>query len=321
MAATQQQHEPQALLQLRLPTYRHTYTERDLCLYALGVGCGAGDLRFVFEGAPGFGALPTFFTVPAHPALYRVPLAAFVPGCDPTKGLHAEQYLELVSERLPTSAEVTTTTEVVDVQDKGKGAVTVVRTVSTDAQLGHTLAINEFTSFILGTKPFKGAAHPLPRAAAATAPNRPPARPADVIVEEAITPDQAALYRLSGDLNPLHIDPAAAAHVGFGRPILHGLCTMAVSARLVLAEFGGGDAAAVKSVKVRFSKHVFPGDTCSVHMWALPGGDAVVFETRVKGREGAAISNAAVVFRPGRMARRGSGGGGGAAAAAAASKL
>lgn len=309
--------DPQALLEVKLPTYRHTYTPRDLCIYALGVGCGAADLKFVFEAAPGFSALPTFFTVLAHPAVYGVPLARFVPGCDPSKGLHAEHYLELVGERPPTGADATTSTQVVDVQSKGKGAVVVVRTVTTDAQLGHCIAINEFTSFMLGTEPFEGVKRPLARSTAATAPNRPPDRPPDVVAEVATTADQAALYRLSGDLNPLHIDPEVALHVGFDKPILHGLCTMGISARAVLREFGGGDPSVFKSIKVRFSKHVFPGDTLQVAMWALPESDTVIFETRVKGRQGAVISNAAVVCRPGRMAGRRRG----AAAANSVSKL
>lgn len=188
-----------------------------------------------------------------------------------------------------------------------------VRTLTRDAALGHALAVNEFTSFVLGAKPFRGASRPKPRARDAVAPNAPPARsPPDCVVDVPTTTDQAALYRLSGDLNPLHIDPGFAKHVGFARPILHGLCTMGCSVLAVLRQYGGGDPASVRSVKVRFTRHVFPGDTLRVAMWALPTENRVVFETRVAGREreGAAISGAAVVFREGRMA-----------AAAAASKL
>ncbi|GBF96964.1 hypothetical protein Rsub_09044 [Raphidocelis subcapitata] len=316
MAQQEAAPSPEGLLDALFPSYSHSYSARDVCLYALGVGCGAADLRFTFEGAKDFAVLPTFFAIPAHPAIHAVPLDRFLPQCNPSRGLHAEQYIELPSERPPTDADVVTSVQVVDAQSKAKGAVVVVRTVTKDARLGHTLAVNEFTSFILGTAPFQGIRRPRARAPAATAPNAPPQRAPDAVVEEATTRDQAALYRLSGDLNPLHIDPETAAFVGgYDRPILHGLCTMGVSARLVLREFGGGDPAAVRSIKVRFSKHVFPGDTLQVAMWADPGANAVIFETRVKGRPGAAISNAAVVFRPGRM------GGGPAAAAAAASKL
>eukprot|EP00198_Chlamydomonas_reinhardtii_P001883 XP_001691219.1 predicted protein [Chlamydomonas reinhardtii] len=114
-----------------------------------------------------------------------------------------------------------------------KGLVVVLRTVTTDAVSGRDVAINEFTTFILG----KG---------------------------------DAALYRLSGDFNPLHIDPQVSARVGFQQPILHGLCSMGISVRLVLRRFGGDDPARLKSVKVRFAKPVLPGETLRVEMWAEP---------------------------------------------------
>eukprot|EP00877_Chromochloris_zofingiensis_P007070 jgi/Chrzof1/2616/Cz11g22170.t1_ECH2[v5.2] len=225
----------------------------------------------------------------------------FIPKYDMSKTLHGEQYLELLAP-LPVSGTVTTTAELVDIQDKGKGAVVVLRTITSDASTGQQLAVNEFSSFVLGTDRFQGAANPAPRAAAATAKNDPPARPADAVLEAPTTTDQAALYRLSGDYNPLHIDPGMSKRLGFDRPILHGLCSLGISARHVLRVFGGDDAAAVKSIKARFAKHVFPGETLEVHMW-VTGPNTVVFQTCVKERGVVAISNAAVEFHPGKLTK------------------
>lgn len=326
------------LLSAEYPTYRHRYTSRDLSLYALGLGCGAADLRYVYELHGRFEALPTFLAVAAHPALYSVDLGASIPGCDPAKGVHAEHYIELSGSPSaatrapddPSGREVVTRAEVVDAQSKSKGAVVVTRTETRDASLGHLLAVNEFTSFVLGARPFKGAPRPKPRPRAAVAPNAPPARAPDFVADVPTSHDQAALYRLSGDLNPLHIDPGVAAHVGFDRPILHGLCTMGASVLAVLRAYGGGDPSGVRSAKVRFSNHVFPGELLRVSMWADVREGRVVFETRVVGRRGApAISGAAVVFQEGRMstsaaaaaAAQGGRGGGGGGAGGVASKL
>jgi hypothetical protein len=113
------------------------------------------------------------------------------------------------------------------------------------------LCVNEFTSFLLGTHPFTSVAAPLARDAAATARHQPPTRPPDAVVEAPTTASQAALYRLNGDYNPLHIDPAVAQGAGFQRPILHGLCSMGMAVRAVVAAFAGDDPSAVLSVKVR----------------------------------------------------------------------
>jgi acyl dehydratase len=296
------------LFSAHFPTYRHSYTKRDVALYALGVGCGAKELRYVYEGHELFAVLPTFATTPAHAAVYNVPLGDAVPGADTSKGLHAEHYIELPSGALPPAAETVTRAEVVELVPKPKGALAVVRTTTVSAQLGHVLAVNEFTTYLPGAGGFQTVKSPTaaPRAPAAVARNAPPAGVApDCVATVPTSEDQAALYRLSGDYNPLHIDPEAARRAGgFEKPILHGLCTLGVSARAVLEAYGGGDPAAVESVKARFSAPVVPGDALEVAMWALPNGRTVVFETRVArgGKKVAAITGGGIVFRPGRRA-------------------
>ena len=123
--------------------------------------------------------------------------------------------------------------------------------------------------------------------------NAPPDRAPDAVVEQKISADQALLYRLSGDWNPLHADPAFAQAFGFPRPILHGLCTYGFAARHVIKAFAGNDARLFKSIRARFAESVFPGETLVTEMWKECAA-RVVFRTRIKERDKVAISNAAV---------------------------
>lgn len=139
---------------------------------------------------------------------------------------------------------------ILDILDKGKAAIAIVGGTSVDAATGCAVARTEFTSYIRGAGGFGRARAAAERPAAAVAANLPPARAPDRCVRERTTEAQAALYRLNGDYNPLHIDPSAAAQAGFDRPILHGLCTFGIAGKHVLMEFGGGLAASMKSIKV-----------------------------------------------------------------------
>ncbi|KAG2490751.1 hypothetical protein HYH03_010906 [Edaphochlamys debaryana] len=292
----------------KLGQYKHTYTPRDAMLYALGLGCSAAtDLKYVYEGAPGFAVLPTYAIVAAHPALGLVPLQAYLPGgVDPASALHGEQYLELSGAPLPPEGgTLLTRPQLVDLQAKGRGLVAVMRTVTVDEASGREVAVNEFSAFLLGKGDVKTPWAPAPRPPAATAPNDPPpGRAPDATATFTTTPDQAALYRLSGDYNPLHVDPKVAQRVGFPHPILHGLCSLGVSVRLVLREAAGDDPARLKSVKCRFSKHVFPGETLEVEMWRDPAAPQarIIFRTWTQGGPGGrrelAVANAAVELRP-----------------------
>jgi len=277
------------------------YTERDVILYALSVGCSWEESRYVYENSGGFLALPTFGVLPLHNgALNALDFTDLVPNFNPMLLLHGEQYLEL-SRPFPTSGEVTTTSRVIDVLDKGKAALLVLGMTTADAASGEVVAENETTVYIRGSGGF-GKSEPKPRKAAAIALHTIPAREADTVMEEQTKPDQAALYRLNGDENPLHIDSEFAAIGGFPRPILHGLCTFGVSGKHLIKAFARGDPASLKSIKGRFAKHVFPGETLRTEMWQT-ADDTVVFQTKVVERGVVAISNAAVVFRPGVLAK------------------
>ena len=159
-------------------------------------------------------------------------------------------------------------------------------TLSLD-ESGEEIAYNELTSVVRGAGGWGGDRGPTTEA------NPAPDRKADAVVEEKTHPNQALLYRLSGDINPLHADPNFATTFGFEKPILHGLCTFGFAARAVIKAFSKGDPRYFKSIKVRFADSVFPGETLVTEMWK-EGDGKVVFRTKVKERDKVVLSNAAV---------------------------
>ncbi|MEO6420346.1 MAG: SCP2 sterol-binding domain-containing protein, partial [Polyangiaceae bacterium] len=199
--------------------------------------------------------------------------------------LHGEQYLEL-SRPLPTHARLKHKPKIKAIYDKGKNAVVVTAMTTTDAVTGEELAYNEFTSVIRGAGGWGGDRGPTVEA------NVAPDRAPDAVVEEKTHPNQALLYRLSGDINPLHADPSFAVGFGFQKPILHGLCSFGFATRAVINEFAGGDPRFFKSIKVRFAEVVFPGETLVTEMWK--DGEKITFRTKVKERDKVVISNASV---------------------------
>jgi len=268
-----------------LPALDYEYNQSKLILYALGVGAGADpdDLKFCYENPPGLSALPTFGVIPPFPALMGM-LGA--PGVDINLMmlLHGEQYLEIRKQPTPTGGKLTTKPKIANIYDKGKGALIELEAETTD-ETGEVVYYNVFGTFIRGEGGFGGEKGP-------AAGNEPPDRPPDKIVEAPTHPEQALLYRLSGDINPLHADPGFAAMAGFDKPILHGLCSFGFAGRAILKEYCDNDPEKFKSVKVRFTRHVFPGETIVTEMWD-EGGGKILFQVRTKERpEETAIGNA-----------------------------
>ncbi|XP_038164044.1 peroxisomal multifunctional enzyme type 2 [Cyprinodon tularosa] len=248
----------------KLPTSSFSFTPTQCILYALGVGMSTKDpdsLRFLYEGHQDFSCLPTFGVIPSQAATMGGGLSS-VPGLniDFTQVLHGEQYLELYKP-LPTSGTLTSETTVADVLDKGSGAVILLDVNTYD--FNELVCYNQFSVFVVGAGRFGGKRS----SDKAKAPLPPPKRTPDAVVIESTTRDQAALYRLSGDWNPLHIDPSFAAIGGFSTPILHGLCSFGFAARHVLKQFANNDPSRFRAIKVRFAKPVFPGQSLQTEMW------------------------------------------------------
>ena len=188
---------------------------------------------------------------------------------DPAMLLHGEQGIELFGP-IPPAGTVRTTSTVTGIYDKGSGALVVIESTSVDPATGERRWRTTNALFIRGEGGFGGERGP---AAAPPTPEGPP----DQVVEYATRPDQALLYRLSGDRNPLHSDPAFARRAGFERPILHGLCTYGVTGRALLHALCHSDPGRFLSMHGRFSRPTYPGDTLKVSMWV--DGPIAVFRT------------------------------------------
>ncbi|KAJ3033041.1 hypothetical protein HDV00_006826 [Rhizophlyctis rosea] len=269
----------------------YNYSEKDVILYALGVGARRTDLDLVYEASDKFFTLPTFAVIPAF--MYqtdKVPFGDYLPNYNPFMVLHAEQYVEF-KKPLPTRGKLTSRGRIVDILDKGKTGAIVIIGVTTKDSSGAELCYNEF-SFMARSSGGFGGKKDRGDQGAKTAANNPPERKPDAVVQEKTTDDIAALYRLSADMNPLHIDPNIAGMAGYKVPILHGLLSFGIAGKHILKTFGGNDPASFKSIKVRFAKHVQPGETLETQMWKE--GNKVIFRVRVVERDEIAISNAAV---------------------------
>lgn len=273
----------------KLPPTTFSFNHTQCILYALGVGMSTKDpdhLRFLYEGHEDFGCLPTFGVIPSQATMMEGRLNS-IPGLniDFTQVLHGEQYLELYKP-LPTSGTLTSEATIADVLDKGSGAV-ILLDVNTFSG-GELICFSQFSVFVVGAGRFGGKR----TSEKAKAPLPPPKRAPDAVVIDSTTRDQAALYRLSGDWNPLHIDPSFAAMGGFKAPILHGLCSFGFAARHVLKQFADNDPSRFKAIKVRFAKPVMPGQSLQTEMWKE--GNRIHIQCKVKETDAVVLTGAYV---------------------------
>jgi len=263
-----------------------TYNRRDAILYAIGVG--SSDLRYVYENDEHFGVLPTFPVVWGQKgtSFDIVPFGTnmALPGiiCDPNMILHGEQGVEIFN-KIPVEATLTGKTKILGVYDKGSGALVVQETAFFEGS--KLIARTQSSIFIRGIGGFGGDKGPSENF-------KPPARAPDAEEKEKTGDNQAQIYRLSADYNPLHIDPEIAQMVGFPRPILHGLASYGFSVRAVMRRFCNNDASKVKAVKARFSAPVLPGDTLITQMWKE--GSRVFFNVKSVEQGKVVINNAYV---------------------------
>jgi acyl dehydratase len=269
------------------PPGERSWTATDALLYAVGVGAGLGDplseLQFTTENTAGVPqqVLPTFGVLLAQAARGRS-LGDF----DPALLVHAEQAFEL-HRPLPVAGTARTASTVTGIYDKGSGALVVSENTAVDAATGEPLVTSRAATFIRGEGGFggdRGGSEPWER----------PAREPDLVVTQQTRPEQALLYRLSGDRNPLHSDPAFAARGGFARPILHGLCTYGITGRVLLHLLCDSDPARFRSMSGRFTHPVLPGDSLVVSAWLQD--DGALFQT--------ATQDGTVVIDRGRLAVR-----------------
>jgi acyl dehydratase len=240
-----------------------TYDWKTLATYALGVGAKRDELSYLYEGtAGGIRVLPTFAVVPAFAPSTEMLIKT---GANLAMVVHGAQSIR-AHRALPTSGTILTTATLRGIYDMKRFASVVIDTRSS---VGEEPVFDATWSFIVREAGGFGG----PRPPADDAPSLPKDRPADFREEEATTPEQALLYRLSGDVNPLHADSEFAKNVGFPQgPILHGLCTYGFVGRAILKHACGGDPAKLSSLSAQFRKPVWPGDTIITQGWDLGGG-------------------------------------------------
>jgi acyl dehydratase len=271
----------------RFPEGEGAWEPDDAILYALGVGAGvpqtdAGELAYTYE--KDLKVLPSFATVApsgANPAIFSVPGLSF----NPALMLHGEQ--EIVLHRpLPPAARVRGRARIADVYDKGKAALALVEVEARDAE--GPLFTSRMSLFLRGEGGFGG-----PRGPEAL--NAAPARAPDGVVESKTLPQQALLYRLCGDKNPLHCDPDFAKSAGFEKPILHGLCSYGIACKAIVDGALGGDVTRVASYFARFRGVAWPGETYLTKFWRE--GDRILLEAWSKERNAIILANGCVTLR------------------------
>jgi acyl dehydratase len=255
------------------------WTDRDTMLYALGVGAGTADLPFTTENSHDVAqqVLPTYAVICCMGFAAAGKIGTF----NPAKLLHGSQQVRLFAP-LPAAGSLSVVSEVADIQDKGEGknAIVMVRARGSDPKTSEPIAETLATLVIRGAGGFGGAAGQRP-----PAPEIPDSEP-DSKTSYPTRDDQALIYRLSGDRNPLHSDPwFAQTLAGFPKPILHGLCTYGFAGRALVADLGGGDAARITSIAARFTDPVFPGETLTTSIWRTGVGQAV-FRTEATAPDG-----------------------------------
>ncbi|GAA5899652.1 hypothetical protein JCM8208_000618 [Rhodotorula glutinis] len=275
-----------------------SWNTRDLLLYAVGIGAKVDELAFTYEDDPKFHPFPTYplvlglkgdglSTVNFAQAKDRSGPTPGLPALDPKRVVHAEQSIEILGELPSDSGKGWTLKDrCVGVKDTGKGLIidtalelldpsgkVVVRMISSGYGFYSGKSnLNGFAKSIAPKQPLKG--------------GKPPQRTPDFVFSERTTPEQAAVYRLSGDYNPLHIDSSVGEALGFGGVILHGLCSYGHAARAVVLNVAKGDGRRLKYMSARFTSPVKPGDELETSMWvssdAASGGQRVDFVQKVK---------------------------------------
>jgi acyl dehydratase len=277
------------VLGAELSERRDRWTPDDVILYHLGIGAGSpptdeNELEYCYERH--LKVLPSFGVLAASQSLLEM---FRMPGMDVELGkiLHGEQDL-VVHDELPARGDVRITARVADVFDKGKAALVALETTTFTAADARPLCTNRFSLFMRGEGGFGGPPGQAPE-------NTPPAREPDIVVQRPTLPQQALLYRLSGDKNPLHADPEFAQGAGLDQPILHGLCSYGIMCKAAVDAALDGDVSRVGRLSARFAGPLLPGETLDVSIWRENG--KLILAASARERESLVLSNAAIELR------------------------
>jgi acyl dehydratase len=272
------------------------WRDRDTMLYALGVGAGVSDpggfeLEFTTENSKGVAQR----VLPTYASLLSPNLKGVIDwsGIDRSKLVHGDQSVTLFSE-LPCVGSVAVATTLLGVLDKGSGCLLALQTDGRDVSRGDLVFTARMGLFIRGAGGFGGPKELDGDAASALAAQPIPSRVPDEAVTYVTRTDQALLYRLSGDRNPLHSDPTFATRAGFAKPILHGLCTYGFTGRGLLHSLCGSDPRRFDSISGRFSKPVYPGDALTISMWDVSDQAPGVYRFRTSTQGGDVVIDAGV---------------------------
>jgi acyl dehydratase len=280
--------DPKKARGAKLPNAELSYTKDQVILYHLGVGAGvpatdANELQYTYE--KNLKVLPSFAVIPAFGSMGGI---AGIPGMQFNFAmlLHGEQEV-ILHKPLPPEQKLKTSAHIPEIYDKGKAALVILEATARDEK-GGELFTNRFSLFIRGEGGFGGDAGP-------KAGNVAPERKPDGVITRKTLPQQALIYRLSGDKNPLHCDPDFAKMAGFDKPIIHGLCSYGIACKAIVDEVLGGDVAQVARYQARFAGVGFPGETYEVSYWKQ--GKQILLEAKSKERGAPIISNAVVELR------------------------
>lgn len=281
----------QGIIGKQQPALTYRFDKRDTVLYALGVGAPADwlaqdELKFVYERHENFVALPTMPVVYSSKQIEDI-VNGDIQGIkfNPMMLVHGEQALEIKAP-LPVEGTITCTPTISGIYDKGSGMLIVTDTSCVDEN-GTEVAVTRSSMFIRGLGGFGGERGSSEKVVM-------PEREPDAVHTEKTLDRQALIYRLSGDINPLHADPAMAAQGNFDTPILHGLATYGFAGRAVLKHFCENDPANFTGMSARFSREVYPGDTLVTEMWQSDG--EVLFQTKAQERDVVVLSGARVTL-------------------------
>jgi acyl dehydratase len=254
------------------PTER-TWDSKDCLLYAVGIGGGMEELEFTTENSSGIDqkVFPTFAAIVGQGAGFA--MRGTIGSYNPAMLVHAEQGITLHGP-IPVEGTSQTTGKITGIWDKGSGALVSTEALSVNEKTGDKLFSTYSSLFIRGEGGWGGERGP------SGSKNAAPEREPDHSVSYETLPQQALIYRLSGDRNPLHSDPEFAKAAGFDRPIIHGLCTYGFTGRALLHTLCGSDPKRFRSMHGRFTKPAWPGDTLKVNMWI--DGNEAMFRTETQ---------------------------------------